>query len=260
MPETLAALLLAHTLADFVFQTNWMVAQKRKPAAIAVHIAVVLVAAIALTGSLHPALFALALAHLVIDMAKTWLPWRGVGPFLADQAAHLISLVIVAVLLPDLWANGLWANVAGGLSAGGAGAGSAWLQPLLPDPAPLPATMVLIAGFLIATRAGGFAVGLYMAPWAEASPKGLPGGGRAIGLLERALIFLLILTGQAAGIGFLIAAKSVLRFGAVGDDRAVSEYVIIGTLASFGWAMAVAFATVAFLGQLPPLPFASLAP
>ena len=92
-----------------------------------------------------------------------------------------------------------------------------------------------------------------MEPWSDASPHGLPNGGRAIGHLERGLIFLLILSDLAAGIGFLIAAKSVLRFGSVGDDRALSEYVIIGTLASFGWAIVTSTGTVALLSFLTPL-------
>ena len=128
-----------------------------------------------------------------------------------------------------------------------------------------PALMALFAGFLITTRAGGFAVGLYMARWqndwaADLKNGGLENGGKAIGHLERALIFLLVLTGQAAGIGFLIAAKSVLRFGAVSDDRKFSEYVIIGTLASFGWAMAASYATLAYLSLLSPLGIPSLKP
>ncbi len=249
MPETLAALLLAHTLADFVLQTNWMVAHKRHPAALAAHITIVLITAIAAMGSLHPALFALAAAHLVIDVAKAWSPWKGLAPFLADQALHLITLIAVTLWVPDLWATGFWAASTDTTGLFGT---SLWPADAAPT-ARIPAVMALIAGFILATRAGGFAVGLYMAPWSDASPKGLPGGGRAIGLLERSLIFLLVLSGQAASIGFLIAAKSVLRFGAVGDDRAVSEYVIIGTLASFGWAIAAAFATVAYLALLSPL-------
>jgi len=69
-----------------------------------------------------------------------------------------------------------------------------------------------------------------------------------------------VISGQSAGIGFLIAAKSVLRFGSVGDDRKISEYVIIGTLASFGWAMAVAFGTVALMSALWPLGIPDLTP
>ena len=237
MHETFAALLLAHVLADFLFQTNWMVANKRAALPLVAHIAVVLLTAILATGTLDPALFALALAHLGIDLVKTHSGAKGLLPFLLDQAAHLATLAAVAVVAPDLWACGLWA-------------GLTWL----------PAAMALIAGFVLATRAGGFAMALLMAPWGDVGLGGLPNGGRFIGLLERGLIFVLVLTGQASGIGFLIAAKSVLRFGAVREEGRLSEYVIIGTLASFGWAILAATATMALMAALPPLGIPDLSP
>ena len=70
----------------------------------------------------------------------------------------------------------------------------------------------------------------------------------------------LILTGQAAGIGFLIAAKSVLRFSDTKDDRKISEYVIIGTLASVAWAIFAAGLTQIQLNGLPPLGIPDLTP
>ncbi|MGQ0567199.1 MAG: DUF3307 domain-containing protein [Gemmobacter sp.] len=237
MPETLAALLLAHVLADFVFQTNWMVANKKAVLPLAAHIGVVLATAVLAAGTLHPVLFALALAHLGIDLVKTHSGTKGLSPFLLDQAAHLVTLVAVAAVEPDLWAQGLWSA-----------------QPWLPG------TMALVAGFILATRAGGFAMGMLMVPWGDVGLGGLPGGGRIIGLLERGLIFVLVLTGQAGGIGLLIAAKSVLRFGAVKEEGRLSEYVIIGTLASFGWAIVAATATVALMAALPPLGIPDLSP
>ena len=237
MTTTLAALLIAHVLADFLFQTNWMVANKRAFVPLAAHIAVVLATAILAAGSLHPVLFALALAHLGIDLIKTHSGARGLVPFLLDQAAHLVTLTAVAVFEPDLWTNGLWS-------------GNPWL----------PGTMALVAGFILATRAGGFAMAMLMAPWGDVGLGGLPGGGRIIGHLERGLIFLLVLTDLAAGIGFLIAAKSVLRFGAVKDEARLSEYVIIGTLASFGWAIIAASATTSLMRALPPLGIPDLSP
>ena len=51
-------------------------------------------------------------------------------------------------------------------------------------------------------------------------------------------------------IGLLIAAKSILRFGEVQKSRQVAEYVIIGTLASFAWVLAVSLATVRLLAAL----------
>ena len=80
--------------------------------------------------------------------------------------------------------------------------------------------------------------------------------GRQIGLLERGLIFALILGGQPLGVGFLIAAKSVLRFGTASRDQRSAEYVIIGTLASFGWAIVAVQLTLLLLAHLPRLEIA----
>ena len=72
--------------------------------------------------------------------------------------------------------------------------------------------------------------------------EGLANGGKWIGQLERALTFLLVLSAQASAIGFVIAAKSILRFGEIKDShqRKEAEYIIIGTLTSFGWALFIA--------------------
>ncbi len=237
MTETFAALLLAHTLADFLFQTNWMVQNKRRTLPMLAHIAVVLATAIVTTGTLQPVIFVLAAVHMAIDSIKAaYFPNR-LRPFLVDQAAHLASLAALAAIQPDLWAVGVWAN-------------TPWLA----------SVMALLAGLLLVTQAGGYAVGMLMQPWVGNAPEGLPNGGRVIGTLERGLIYLLILTGQAAGIGFLIAAKSVLRFGAVKNEGKLSEYVIIGTLASFAWAIVASAATVALLSQLPSLGIPDLLP
>jgi len=242
MTETFAALLFAHVLADFVLQTTWMAVAKaeRHRGAMVLHVGTVgILSAVsigAVTGAAWAALAALALVHLGIDIAKSFAP-KGLGSFLADQAAHMASLVVVATVWPGLWAAGLWASLD-------------WL----------PSAMVLVAGFVLATRAGGFVLAMLMAPWGDVGLPGLPNGGRIIGLLERGLIFVLILTGQAEGIGFLIAAKSVLRFGTVKEESRLSEYVIIGTLASFGWAILMASGTMAFLTALPPLGIPDLTP
>jgi hypothetical protein len=241
MLETFAALLFAHVLADFVFQTNWMVANKARLAGFCAHASVVLATLIAAFGQLDPALFGLAALHMGIDLIKTRLP-QGLAAFLADQALHLATLAALALARPELWA----ASPCAGLIA-------------------LPAIVTLLSGALIATRGGSFAIGLLMAPFAaqipsEHAPASLPGAGRLIGILERGLIFALVLFGQAAGVGLLIAAKSILRFGVVKDDRALSEYVIIGTLASVGWAILTAFATQILLTALPPLGILPLAP
>jgi hypothetical protein len=237
MIETLAALIFAHALADFVLQTNAMVASKHRARTMALHGLIVLGTAALATGTLSPWLLALTAAHLVIDWVKIRSNRTDFWPFMIDQAAHAATLIALALYVPNLSGTGLWAA-----------------YPMLP------ALMTIASGAILATRAGGFAIGLLMDPWAQNAPAGLPNGGRAIGTLERGLIFLLILTGQAQSIGFLIAAKSVLRFGSVSNEKEASEYVIIGTLASFSWAIAVSFATTALLACLPALGIPDLLP
>lgn len=264
MTETFIALLFAHTLADFVFQTNWMVSNKHSPLALGLHAAVVLATAIAATGTLHPALVVLALVHIAIDVGKliltrTWAKAGGLALFLIDQGLHLATLLALAFWLPGLWAGGLWppGAIVTGDDSGILGTGL-WSEAAPLPVSQLPALMVVTTGFILATRAGGFAVGLLMRPFADSLPggtaaEGLPGAGRVIGLLERGLIFVLVLIGQPQGVGLLMAAKSILRYGALKEDRELSEYVIIGTLASFGWALVVSYATLAGLAVLPPL-------
>lgn len=240
MTETFAALLLAHAAADFLFQPKAWVETKARPLTLLKHGLVVLLLALAATGNPHPALLGLTLAHLCIDALKSRLTTPGLGPFLADQVAHLATIGVLAVLLPDLWAGGLWAD-------------------RLPA---LPALATYAAGAILATRAGQFAVAFLMQAQGAPEPpaEGLPQGGTTIGVLERGLIFVLILAGELGAIGFLIAAKSVLRFGAVGESRAASEYVIIGTLASFGWAIVAALATRALAAELPPIEISGIRP
>jgi hypothetical protein len=230
--ETLALLLLAHTLADFVLQPRRMAMGKRDPLQLLLHGAIVLITAqLALGQFAALPLLALAAAHVVIDALKARLSAPSLTAYLGDQTLHLATIVATATLFPGLAATGLW------------GAQPWW-----------PSVAALAAGAIIATLAGGYAVGFLMARFTDADlPPGLADGGRVIGLLERGLIFTLVLVGQPAGIGFLIAAKSILRFESTSRDQRAGEYVIIGTLASFGWALVAAYATLALLAALSPL-------
>ena len=59
----------------------------------------------------------------------------------------------------------------------------------------------------------------------------LPNAGKLIGSFERLLAFFFVLLGQYEALGFLIAAKSLLRLR--DSETAKSEYVLVGTLISF---------------------------
>lgn len=55
--------------------------------------------------------------------------------------------------------------------------------------------------------------------------------GRVIGMLERLFVYIFILAGQYAAIGFILAAKGLVRFREF-EHRTFAEYVLIGTLLS----------------------------
>ncbi len=77
-------------------------------------------------------------------------------------------------------------------------------------------------------------------------PRGLRAGGKIIGQLERSLIYLFVLVDQPQAVGFLIAAKSIFRFGELmrSENRMEAEYIIIGTLLSFLCGLSVSYLVV----------------
>ena len=64
------------------------------------------------------------------------------------------------------------------------------------------------------------------------SCQSIKNAGALIGNLERMLAMVFVLIGQYEAVGFIIAAKSLLRFKET--DTAKTEYVLAGTLLSFG--------------------------
>lgn len=69
--------------------------------------------------------------------------------------------------------------------------------------------------------------------------QSLEDAGKYIGILERILVFIFIVAGHWEAVGFLITAKSVFRFGDLkkSKHRQLTEYILIGTLISFGIAI-----------------------
>ncbi len=105
--------------------------------------------------------------------------------------------------------------------------------------------LTIVAGLILNLQVGGTLIGALVQPLKnEVGPKftaGLTNGSLYIGWLERALVMFFVLIGQIAGAGFLITAKSILRFSDASDQehRQASEYIIIGTFLSFGWGLIV---------------------
>lgn len=232
-----AALLAAHALGDFVLQTRSDVEKKSRPAVLLKHGFIHAGAAYLLVGitTAWAVPLAILLTHVGIDAVKTRSSKTGLSAFTVDQLAHLLVLALLAGVYPRVVdvPSSLWSDAFGG---------TYWTA------------MVLLAGVIFTVRAGAFFVDFAVLPFLEQielenSPprriRGLREGGRTIGQLERALIFVFVLIDQFTAIGFLIAAKSIFRFGELRErgNRMEAEYIIIGTLISFLWAIVIALVT-----------------
>ncbi len=111
--------------------------------------------------------------------------------------------------------------------------------------------LLFITGYLIVLNPTGFLIGNITKRWLpELNMKdSLYNAGTWIGLLERTIVLTFIYANQFSAIGFLIAAKSILRVTDkpepnVNDitpfsSRKHTEYVLIGTFLSFGIALLV---------------------
>jgi len=240
------ALLAAHALADFVFQPDWMVKTKERRPVLALHCLIAATLAYVLAGRwslwLLPAW--VFLSHAVIDFIKVRAGRSTLLVFLIDQAAHLAVVVVLAGWFSRGGELSIWAKYHGPVIWRG------W---------------VLVVGAILCVRVGGILVGFWVRPYldeieeanreagvAVKAVRGLSNGGRVIGQLERVLIFMLIGLAQPVAIGFLVAAKSIFRFGELKDrdNRMEAEYITIGTLLSFGWALATSYLTWWLMGRL----------
>lgn len=221
-------LITSHFLGDFVFQSDKMVLEKKTGIkGLLKHSAIITLITLIITLSINPLLYmAVFVLHLAIDKFKTWKLGEDIKSLLIDQTAHIIAAALIAVVFDE------------------------FAHCLLPGRLPYyPQMLMIICGLTLCVSVGCVVVEKFTKRFVEEidSPqsKGLTNGGRIIGKLERALIFFLIIFGQPAAIGFLFAAKSILRFGEIKEpgQRKEAEYIIIGTFASFGWAIVIAFTT-----------------
>lgn len=174
---------------------------------------------------------------------RSWTPIPAVL-FLADQAAHFVVLVVGAsVLLLGQPTLAVWRDA---VHAAG--------SHLLPVSHQLPATIVIVVLLNLAIvniRGGIFLVGTLLTPrgFASGAEPGPERVGATIGVLERLIVCVLVLAGQSAAIGFVIAAKTLARFRQL-DDRHFAEYYLVGTLASVTLALATSLLAAAAISAV----------
>ncbi len=103
--------------------------------------------------------------------------------------------------------------------------------------------LLLLTCLFFLTRPVSMAVKYFISKWSpqtdDAASDSLQDAGMYIGMIERLFVFCFVIANQWEAIGFLLAAKSIFRFGDLKEakDRKLTEYILIGTLASFGIAI-----------------------
>jgi hypothetical protein len=234
--EIILRLLVAHFIADFFIQPSWMVESKMKRSlrsgALYLHVAIHAALYFILLWSFEDWLLILliSVSHLIIDIIKIELskthPKHGAWWFAGDQLLHLTSIAVISALLLKFE-----------------------LADSLLD---IQLNWVLILGLTFVTMPAAYVVkGLMLRfplPDTE-STLGLQNAGLYIGILERLLTFVFILSGHWEAVGFLIAAKSIFRFGDLREQKDIrlTEYILIGTFLSFGVAILTALVVQYFL-------------
>ena len=214
---------IAHLLADFIFQSlRWadLKSERLFNLTLIFHILIVGVAAYVLSfdvGFWKGALM-LMLIHFIIDVLKSFLSIRNTRKnyFFVDQLAHFLSILLVCYLYQYF----------------------SEIQFLFPINTKI---ALIIAGFLFCSKPANifirfifsaFSIKVPLEESGKTEEQSLPNAGKLIGIVERFLALSLIIVGQYSAVGFIIAAKSILRF----NSPQRNEYVLIGTLLSFGMA------------------------
>ncbi|MDE3182066.1 MAG: DUF3307 domain-containing protein [Bacteroidota bacterium] len=223
----LLKLFLAHIIVDFLLQpTAWVKAKEEKKIAawqLYVHSLLhgLLVLLFLWNWQFWKYALLISIAHLIIDSLKLILQNNTNRRllFFIDQAVHFISIYLIWLWLEEKsFPFFIFENKS---------------------------FLLLITGIIFLTSPVSFGVKIFISKWTP-DPEGqdsasLQSAGKYIGFFERMLVFVFIIINQWAAVGFLLAAKSIFRFGDLKEakDRKLTEYVLIGTLLSFGAAIFV---------------------
>lgn len=220
-------LALSHVLGDFVFQPKKWVKDKEKKKHKSVYLYLHVGVHAAFLLLLLPfqmkfiwATLVIISTHLFIDLLKLNLTNSKNSKvlFAADQTLHLLVLAgVVHYFYPFNFSLG-----------------AEDLQSILLLTLAL-TTTTAVAGIIMKVALGGWEIS------EDKNHDSLKNAGMYIGMLERLFIFFFIISQQWQAIGFLIAAKSIFRFSDLSraKDRKLTEYVLIGTLLSYGLAIIV---------------------
>lgn len=221
--EFLSLQLIAHVLLDYFFQSEkWADAKNSlgfRSRFLYFHTVICFLLSWILSFQINFVFGALSIAvsHFLIDGFKNTASRNPVLKryiFFIDQGLHLVIIGIVVILF-NKWIG---------------------IDPLWEGIYNKKFILILTAYLVCLKPANIFIREIFQTTEIQVSSDNeMPNAGKVIGILERILTLTLILVSQYSAVGFLIAAKSILRYRS--DETLKSEYVLIGTLLSFGIAV-----------------------
>lgn len=221
----LIKLILAHLIGDFILQPHsWVVAKERKKlGAYQLYLHALIHGVLIMLFVWEPGFLkwavCLTLGHLVIDAVKLSLQTEQNRRmlFFCDQLAHLLFTGLIYI-----WYQGY----------------SCSSLLIIND-----RTILLLTAVFLLSSPVSIAVKIFISRWSPQTGskenESLQSAGKYIGILERLLVFVFVINNNWEAIGFLIAAKSIFRFGDLKEakDLMLTEYILIGTLLSFSIAI-----------------------
>jgi hypothetical protein len=222
------SLILAHLIGDFLLQPqSWVTHKnkhKQKSKYLYLHIAihtVALLLTLQFDRRYWLGFLIIIVSHFGIDLTKLHLQTKKNKRFLfgLDQLAHLVVIALVVDLYEPYLSNFTSYNYS--------------------------SILLFACCFIGLSSMSSIVMKTVISKWNIDNKKdtndSLEHAGSYIGILERLFVFLFVVLNFWEGIGFLLAAKSIFRFGDLSraKDRKLTEYVLIGTLISFGIAMLI---------------------
>ncbi len=219
-------LILAHLLGDFILQPDSWVVHKEKNKAKSIYLYIHVFIHAALTFlflwnlKLWWVVLIIGVTHYIIDAAKLIFQKQNNKKlwFFIDQALHISVILGIVIYL-----NGInFENIINQRS------------------------ILFFTGLVFLTLPTSVLIRNLLSAWSpitidhsKIQTESLVHAGKYIGILERVLVFVFIIVNHWEGVGFMIAAKSVFRFSDLAEakQRKLTEYVLIGTLLSFGIAI-----------------------
>jgi hypothetical protein len=225
-------LLTAHLITDFLLQKKEWIDERRllhyKSPTLYLHTTLTMLFAYVLLGqwsNWQIPLF-IFITHTLIDIWKSYRPDL-VRYFAIDQLMHMLMLLISTFWITSK--NDVLITAINYLVN----------QPYF---------WIYCSAYLFVTNPLGIAIGLMIKKFkvqlnkesqVSGTSETLADAGKWIGIFERLLILTFVLNEQFGAIGFLIAAKSILRFNNKDEERArkETEYVLVGTLISYAFSI-----------------------